>query len=644
MASGYIPRWRTNLTEHDFLFVFLKIQIMAVNFLHHLFQTKIRCSAVSSDGYSPQNLVSESWRDRNRGFLASHFIKPPVCLVFQLPFPINVHSLIIKPKVGSQISSGVDVFVAGVKHDSLGEVAVKQDRKSRQKSSSSSVSSSSRNNIRSKTKRRKIESEIPCTGGEAQGLLSQDEEEKPKNFEVFAHKYSALITPDSFKNEHRNIFTLVSRANEPLGRTIRIINKRYGGQINPAVDSSGDAIIHEFFQSHTLNYVTHIVIVISRVKGSCVPGLGRLEIWGQASSCCGAHITTYVSDIQKKIMQNDNETPATDVTKNGNNDITDGDRVTYQDKHMEDEKDIPSEFVDPITCNLMTIPMLLPSGLNIDLSTLEKHIEVERSWGRLPSDPFTGVLFSDGMKPLPNGALKVRIDKYILMSGVDVRSCGRTVGRSGESIFPKTSLKTGFSSKALGNALNVKMNCKSLQNKTKEKYIENEKNGEVLGELKHLGYEKADCVDNVTKDAKKDIVQSHEEKVSESLDSALMKTLGGASFTRRDQSLKESVTSNKATVPCASSLVENLGKQAKFGIQNQTSTSKDSQHHKSNFSSSDCIGCKSPLNASLSMFQLPCKHLMCRKCLTEKSRVSKTLKCFSCGQEFERKDIIRVHQ
>lgn len=62
-----------------------------------------------------------------------------------------------------------------------------------------------------------------------------------------------------------------------------------------------------------------------------------------------------------------------------------------------------------------------------------------------------------------------------------------------------------------------------------------------------------------------DIVQSHEEKISESLDSALMKTLGGASFTRRDQSLKESVARNKASLPCKSSLVENLGKQAKLG-------------------------------------------------------------------------------
>lgn len=477
---------------------------MAVNFLHHLFQTKIECSGVSSDGHSPQNLVSRCWRERNRGFLASHFIKPPVYLLFQLPFPINVHSLVIKPKVGSQISSGIDVFVAGIKHDSLGEVAVKKERKTGQKTSSSSSVCSSKSthiNIKPKNKRRKLESRSPCTGDETQETLSQGDEERSKNFEVFAHKYSSLITPDSFKTEHRSLFTLVGRMNEPLGRTIRIINKRYGGHINPAIDSCGDAIIHDFFQSHTLNYVTHIVIVISRVKGSCVPGIGRLEIWGQASSCCGASIMNFVSDIQKKIMQKENETFAPNVTKNGNNNSSDEvnmtDKNTTKERHIEDE-DTPSEFIDPITCNLMTIPMLLPSGLNIDLSTLEKHIEAERLWGRLPSDPFTGVLFSDDVKPLSNAALKVRIDKYILTSGVDVRSCGRTVGRSHENILPKTNLKGGFSNKALGSALNGKMNNELLQNKTKEKCIENKKNEEVLGQIGYHGCKREECLDNIS--------------------------------------------------------------------------------------------------------------------------------------------------
>lgn len=87
---------------------------MHVNFLHPFFESKVDCDVVTSDGYSVTNLVSLDFRERSRGFLAAHFIKPPALLLFQLPFPIHVESMLIKPKVGSQISSGIAILVAGI--------------------------------------------------------------------------------------------------------------------------------------------------------------------------------------------------------------------------------------------------------------------------------------------------------------------------------------------------------------------------------------------------------------------------------------------------------------------------------------------------------------------------------------------------
>lgn len=87
---------------------------MHVNFLHPFFEAKVDCDVVTSDGYSVSNLVSLDFRERSLGFLAAHFIKPPALLLFQLPFPIHVESMIIKPKVGSQVSSGIAVMVAGI--------------------------------------------------------------------------------------------------------------------------------------------------------------------------------------------------------------------------------------------------------------------------------------------------------------------------------------------------------------------------------------------------------------------------------------------------------------------------------------------------------------------------------------------------
>lgn len=93
---------------------------MHVNFLHPYFESRVDCDVVTSDGYPATNLISLDFRERSRGFLAAHFIKPPAILLFQLPFPVHVESMVIKPKVGSQISSGIAILVAGIanKHTS----------------------------------------------------------------------------------------------------------------------------------------------------------------------------------------------------------------------------------------------------------------------------------------------------------------------------------------------------------------------------------------------------------------------------------------------------------------------------------------------------------------------------------------------
>lgn len=66
----------------------------------------------------------------------------------------------------------------------------------------------------------------------------------------------------------------------------------------------------------------------------------------------------------------------------------------------------------------MLLPMLLPSGVSVDSSTLEEHQKREATWGRAPNDPFTGVPFTPSSKPLPNPQLKCRIDQFLLQQGM----------------------------------------------------------------------------------------------------------------------------------------------------------------------------------------------------------------------------------
>ncbi|KAF0297464.1 RING finger protein 37 [Amphibalanus amphitrite] len=99
----------------------------------------------------------------------------------------------------------------------------------------------------------------------------------------------------------------------------------------------------------------------------------------------------------------------------------------------------PEEFVDPITCEVMLLPMVLPSGQTVDRSTLERHERAEAGWGRPPSDPFSGVPFGGGARPVPDAALKARIDHFLFEhagAAPELAAVGRTVGRAKRPASP----------------------------------------------------------------------------------------------------------------------------------------------------------------------------------------------------------------
>ncbi len=85
----------------------------------------------------------------------------------------------------------------------------------------------------------------------------------------------------------------------------------------------------------------------------------------------------------------------------------------------------------------MLLPMLLPSGVSVDNTTLEEHQKREATWGRPPNDPFTGVPFTSTSQPLPNPQLKSRIDHFLLQKGMMRRE--GTLGRQGEGENPQAS-------------------------------------------------------------------------------------------------------------------------------------------------------------------------------------------------------------
>ena len=409
----------------------MSTQKMYVNFLHSFFEAKVDCDVVTSDGYSVTNLVSSDVRENSRGFLASHFIKPPALVVFQLPFAVHVGSIVIKPKVGSQISTGIAILVAEIKANCTlhGE---------------KEFSLKTKLNLRPTNLSKlqwTIEPSTPFsdrnrgTAGEKDVTINPNDHSTEEK-SLITHNYALHITPATAKGEHSQFFTQVAWLNNNGGQTVHFKNNQFK-EIRPVQSvcipcaEGSDICKREFQRMRYLQKVTHVALKVVRVSGSSVPAIGKVEIWGQPAVPCLPEVLKYALNIQTKIIQAQHKYGR--VFENNEDQVSctasNVKCLTPTTKQDHAYNSVPEEFIDPITCDIMTIPLLLPSGHNIDSSTLEKHRNAEKSWGRPLSDPFTGIAFSDMYKAIPNSALKCRIDKFLLTSAVNVAGFGRTVGQ-----------------------------------------------------------------------------------------------------------------------------------------------------------------------------------------------------------------------
>ncbi len=136
--------------------------------------------------------------------------------------------------------------------------------------------------------------------------------------------------------------------------------------------------------SHLINCST-IKITIKRSWRLSSCALKYLQIWGCLSNSIPLELKTKLSPSPCKSSITQDKLPS----------------------------EIPSEFLDSLTFDLMLIPMLLPSGHLIDRTTLEKCIAEDTRWCRLPRDPFTLESFTEITQPVVAQQLKIRIDQFL---------------------------------------------------------------------------------------------------------------------------------------------------------------------------------------------------------------------------------------
>lgn len=320
----------------------------------------------------------------------------------------------------------------------------------------------------------------------------------------------------------------------------------------------------------SLNNTRSLQIKIIKTNSS-VPALAKVEVWGKPSKSCD-------TAVQRNIFK----LWTTRIPKKES--VSCGNSESQLQTVSGAEFEIPENFLDSVTCTIMTLPFILPCGKFVDQSTLDRHEQHEAMWGRAPSDPFTGRMFSENNRPIPATALKACIDKFLIdhSERPELAYVPRTVGRKQKSnihevscsTVPLTDIKPTTSVGCPTE--NKKVTCVA-----------------VSSDVSHLRHKRQrHGSEDIAKTEVHD-VESHEEKINWSLNCALESTLAGLpTYTR--------FSNHTAVEQCAACSGDNM------------------------------------------LFKVPCKHFLCRKCLVSKKE-SKDFSCTLCKASFQSGDLLRYH-
>ncbi|XP_074086177.1 RING finger protein 37-like isoform X2 [Macrotis lagotis] len=541
---------------------------MAINLCLPQFKPRIYCNKISADGYEVENLISEDLVKRNRGFRTEYFIKPPIHVTVSFPFNVELSKINVDLIAGGmQNIVGLEVFT--------------------------STSSG-------KTYWTTMESQPT--------VLEPTNPEK----EAFTLVGRILI-----KNQGRATFTHRGFKVRP---PFHLLETNYCsvGTVTQDLWSKGP---------YSLGHVSNLKLSITHISGSGTTCIKKVEVWGQPAKSCSQEIIDNVMQVASQTLSRgfnptaSHPSPALPME----NDCDAQSQRPQGLRELADViQDVPEEFLDPITLEIMLFPMLLPSGKVIDQSTLEKCNRSEAVWGRVPSDPFTGVAFSQHSQPLPHTALKARIDYYLLQHttpGYNILGRAQAPGVAVPSSVAVASRKRkGEFMEQLPNdsphiesprvepppyffTTDPRFTSSTSEHNTKKVKLN------IEPSLTHM-----DCSSGTI---------SHEQRLSESLDVALTSALSTLpSFTGR---------LTKAQPPLL-----NAGSSSS----SSWSASIDSGLP---WSSSDpkCSSCSrvfSTFFRSEPAYQLPCGHLICRCCLAERQK-SPAIHCVSSPSFKLRKEL-----
>lgn len=330
-------------------------------------------------------------------------------------------------------------------------------------------------------------------------------------------------------------------------------------------------------KKNVLHCCSFIKLSVIKTLNSTLPAIKSVEIWGECSVTCSPELKAEICQTWQSYKNHSNKIETVNKIK-----CTEVKRLTTKDLV------VPDDFIDPITCEIMAIPMILPCGKIIDRSTLEKHEKVEAAWGRMPNDPFTGKLFTESNHPIIAFSLKSRIDKFLVDNSdkVELFSVPRTLGRCSKDSAP--GLKNCHNNASLSYETSVTV-TNSKRRKTQSIY-------ECEGGKKFICNPDINVLGVMAERKPISLVSStSDEELDLSLEHALKNTLSGLpSF------LKSTNDRSISKLMCG-----------------------------------DCTQIDV-------LYTLPCNHFLCRKCLLQ-ILGKQQLSCSQCHHMFNKSDVSRIN-
>ncbi|XP_023249945.1 RING finger protein 37 isoform X2 [Seriola lalandi dorsalis] len=653
---------------------------MVVNLCLPQFYTTVHCNKLCADGYDVTNLVSADPAVRRRGFKLEYFLRPPVQVTLKFGFQVELCRVDVELwPWGMDRGQACKRLEISTSSDSLASQNFSQGPKQVDQKEQMQVKDQSEQN----KNKREYDSKSCRSNGHQWSIQAQQwGEETLDGRQHKGHAYKRQMAKEHTQTNAESSqpeaeFRLVGRCELKEETQVCFSRSNFSPRppfLSPPPPQPANCRQEELWSRGLLSLgaVTQLRVTVPFGGAASALGLKALTVWGQPARCCPAEDVERIKSVHEASVR---QLPRT---------VFFAPSVRHINQPLQaatpPSLSIPEEFLDPITQEVMTLPMLLPSGVSVDNTTLEEYQKREATWGRAPNDPFTGVPFTSNCQPLPNPQLKTRIDHFLLQRG-DVRRDGM-LGRQGEGENPQASRL--IPSKVDGQSQNSTCISKSSINNTSIQYNAGTRNTKRTAQIEDTGLghssdngnhttnsqplttdgesetdrRKKRSLSGISKESTEELTtekqllpqtkrprnaavsapscSSHEQRLSASLDEALFSALQG----------RPSFTSN-------------LSQQRRVAPDSEPV--KTTQQFQSSGSPSVCTGEKTCSACSCSVsaystsvssiYRLTCSHLLCHACLRRHSNrlnsvtavTSSHILCPTCQSPTPRSDIIRVH-